>query len=181
MRPLGFARMLGRSWSAWVSARAVPSGETPTACPSELMVICGDGVEGAFDQDGDGPGGQVGGGFVESEQLLAFVEDFGAAGVEVLGAGVCVVVLARVASGDESGHVLVAVDREDEAVTEGVDEVALAGDGAESGGDDLGVSGPVRLQMPNQACPSTGGVAGGVPVVAGQVGAEPVPQIPRRP
>jgi len=110
----------------------------------------GEDVDGSFDEDGGGAGGEPVGVFGDAVQLLALGEQDGVAGVEVLGAGLgggvgagLEVVGVGVAPTDEPGDDAVVVDGQDEPVAEGVDGLAGAGGLGQAGGEQLVVGGAV--------------------------------------
>jgi hypothetical protein len=130
MRSGAWARLMWRRRSLICSmVRAVPMGR---ARPRFLRCR-GDrvGVDRAFDEDGQGAGGERVAGFRVAKQCLALGEDGGVLGVEVLRAGVVIVGLGGVALPDEPDHrcltgAVGVMDRHDESVAEHVDVVAGA-------------------------------------------------------
>ena len=81
-----------------------------------------------------------------------------------------------VAAGDEAVDAVGAVQGEDEAVAESVDETAVAGAGGQSGGEEFVVGGAVAAQVVDQGGPAGWGVSDGEHladvVEGGGVGAE---------
>ena len=115
----------------------------------------------AFDEDRGGAVGEPVGVFGHAVQLLAFAEQHGVAGVEVLRAlpwldvvvGVGVVG-GGVASADEADDLVVVVDGQDEAVAEGVDEPAGGGVLGEPGGEQFLIGGAVAAQVGGEGGPA---------------------------
>ena len=95
--------------------------------------------------------------FREAEQWLTFVQNRRRSGVEVLRAGVLLVVLRRVPARDETNKTGVRVDREDQSIAEGVDERAAVGLTRQSGSDQLGNQGSEFGEVANQALRGPGG------------------------
>ena len=141
---------------------------------ADVVAVAGEGdgerVEGAFDEDRDGAGGQRRGSLGEAVQLVALGEQVGLGGVEVLGNGSArfVAVVVGVAAADPAVDLRAVADGEDEPVAEAVDDPAGGGVAAEAGGDDLGVGGAEAAQVVGQRGPAGGGVAEGEPVVVGR-------------
>ena len=124
----------------------------------------GDGVEGAFHDDGDGSPGEIGAGLVQAEQQVALLVGGGLGAVEVfrrvrpgVGAG---------AAGEPGEHAGGVVHGEHDPVPEPVDEGSAGGAGGEPGCLDRVIMVAEAAQVAGEGGPP-GGCVADVPVLDG--------------